>query len=88
MEFSKLTPDIKKKLLKLISRIMERSYRRGVQQALHMKDEGIIDSWILDDPHKFRYGKSISVSIGLDGFTTPALERLEMEEHLSTIGLT
>ena len=85
-EFDHLPDKTKKKLVNLMSRIMERAYRRGVQQALCMQENDQIEEWILGDTHKYRYGKSLANSIGLDGFTTTSIERLFMEEHLDTIG--
>jgi len=86
-EFKDLSDNTKKKLKKLISRIMERAYRRGVQQALVLNENNAIDEWIKNDLHKFRYGKSLQKSIGLDGFVTTSQERLDIEESLDTVGL-
>tara|TARA_R110000868_G_scaffold136519_4_gene349519 strand:- start:4013 stop:4315 length:303 start_codon:yes stop_codon:yes gene_type:complete len=85
-EFAHFSEEEKQKLLRLMSRIMERSYRRGVQQTLHMKDRNIIEEWILDNPYSYRYEKSLEISIGLDGYTTASLERLMIEENLHNIG--
>ena len=84
--FDHLHDDDKKKLVILMARIMERAYRRGVQQTLHMLDKDQIDQWIIDSTHKFRYGKRLDASIGLDGFTTSSIDRLMMEENLETVG--
>jgi hypothetical protein len=86
-EFSDLDKEKKKKLIRLIARIMERAYRRGVQQTLVLAEKDAIDEWIFENTHNYRYGKSLDVSIGLDGFTTSSVERLMMEENLENIGL-
>ncbi|HEY3526787.1 MAG TPA: hypothetical protein VGK47_11355 [Nitrososphaeraceae archaeon] len=85
-EFCTLNPERKQKLVRLMARIMERAYRRGVQQTLALKEKGTIDEWIIDNPHSYRYDKSLAISIGLDGFTSSSIERLFMEEKLQDIG--
>lgn len=86
-EFSHLVEGDKKKLLRLMARIMERAYRRGVQQTLYLAEKGLIDEDIIDEPHSYRYGRSLDQSIGLDGFITSSIERLLMEENLENLGL-
>lgn len=87
-EFIHLEKKDVKKLLKIMSRIMERAYRRGVQQTLYMNKKKSIEDWILkDDGFSLRYEKSLDLSIGLDGFIIPSIERLECEESLYQIGL-
>ena len=87
-EYSQLPDEIKRKLVRLMACIMENAYRRGVQQTLVLLEKKAIDEWILETPHEYRYGKSLMVSIGLDGYTTTSLERLECEVNLHQIGLT
>jgi hypothetical protein len=80
--FSKFSESERKKILRLCAVVMESAYRRGVQQALHLNDNGGIDDWILKDVHKYRYGKSLSRSIGLDGYETSSIERLKREHDI------
>ena len=86
-EFSHLSDTDKKKLIRLMARIMERAYRRGVHQTLHLFQNNRIDDWILRNPHMYRYSKNLDKSIGLDGFITCSIDRLMMEEHLENIGV-
>lgn len=86
-EFEHLDGKTKNQLVKLMSRIMERAYRRGVQQALELYKKDAIDDWITCEPWNYRYDKSLATSIGLDGFTTTSIERLFIEEKLESIGL-
>lgn len=81
-EFSDLPQKIKNKLLRLMARIMERAYRRGVQQAMEM--EPTVE---IGDLHAYRYENSLDDSLGLDGFRSSSLERLAMEESLDEVGL-
>lgn len=69
-------------LLGLMARIMESAYRRGVHQALFLKETKGIDEWIINSPHAYRYGRSLEMSIGLDGYITTSRERLLIEEDL------
>lgn len=77
-----LSADQQKRLARWMGRIAERAYRRGVQQALYLSENGRIDDWIMNDVHAYRYDKSLDISIGLDGFTTTSLERLMIEENI------
>jgi hypothetical protein len=81
-DFYELSLEHKKKIIRLLACVMESAYRRGVQQTLVLKKIGRIDEWIIKNPSSYRYDKSLSASIGLDGFTTKAIERLEMEHSL------
>lgn len=80
LDFMWMDEELKTKILVWMSRIMERAYRRGVQQALHMQKRGRVLEEIIADLHAYRYGASLDISPGLDGFTTPSLKRLGMEE--------
>ena len=84
-DFEGLTEEQKLRMKRWMARIMERAYRRGVQQAIFMKEKGLVDEWILENLHDYRYGKSIDVSVGLDGFTTSSIDRLEIEEDLGPL---
>lgn len=84
-DLDSLTKDQKKRLCRWMARSMEKAYRRGVQQALYMRDTDQIDEWIMDDIHSYRYAKSLDLSIGLDGFTTTSIERLHIEEPMMTV---
>lgn len=86
-ELDFLPKPTKRKILRLIARISERSYRRGVQQALVLKEDNNILPEILDCLWKWRYKKNIDTSYGLRGNKSTSLERLEMEENLHDIGL-
>lgn len=87
-EFEHLAVKDKKKLLKLMARIMERAYRRGVQQALFMYEKHLIDKKLICafGLHAWRYNISLDKSVGIDKFTTSSLERLFIEEPLDEIG--
>ncbi len=87
-DFSDLDLKYKKKIRRLLACVMESAYRRGIQQTLVLKDKNVIDDWIIEEPHNYRYNKSLSRSIGLDGFTTSSIERLEMEHSLFEMGLS
>lgn len=84
--FTHLSDDDKKDLVTLMSRIMEKAYRRGVQQVLYLATKGTIEESILDDLNTYRYRKSLDQSPGLDGFLTSSKERLLIEEHLEILG--
>lgn len=85
-EFLHLSKKEKNKLLVVMARIMERAYRRGVQQALHLNNKQAILPVILSDLAGYRYNTSIDTSYGLDGFRTTSIARLFMEEDLELIG--
>lgn len=84
--FGDLTKDQKTALVRLMARLMEKSYRRGVQQGIEMSTDercrfqnneegrGKLVNW--------RYNESLDSSVGIDpnAYTTTSLERLEMEE--------
>lgn len=77
----KMTAKEREKLLSIISEISERSYRRGVQQTLHLTTRDEIDEWIeKDEAESFRYEKSDNISIGLDGFTRDSVSCLLANE--------
>jgi hypothetical protein len=79
--FTELSTENQRRLLRLISRIAEQSYRRGAQQAMVMGENENIEEWILsDEAYSWRFEKTLDRSIGLDGYTTPSLERLLIEE--------
>lgn len=80
--------ELDKTLLKrMISRIMERAYRRGVQQSIHLYESQFIKDHILNDLYSYRYDNDLDKSPGLCGFNSRSLARLEMEEHLDQVGL-
>lgn len=86
-EFSHLSGDDSKKLVRLIARISERSYRRGVQQTITLYRKNSILPQIIDNLYDYRYENDLDNSYGLDGLKTTSLERLDMEESLREIGL-
>lgn len=86
-DFINLDKKTKKKLIRLLACVMESAYRRAVQQTLTLNNEDRIDEWIRNKPEDYRYEKSLSKSIGLDGFTTNSIDRLNMEHNLSSLGL-
>ena len=80
----KLTQEEKNSLIIILANISERSYRRGVQQALHFertRPEAMTKKMSEDEIHDWRYEIPLSDSIGIDGFKTTSLERLSCEEH-------
>jgi len=86
-EFGTLPSELQIKLKKLMSRIMERAYRRGVQQAITLYKTGEIPDSILDDLHGYRYDNDINESIGLLGDKSSSVARLQMEESLEQVGI-
>ena len=90
-EFDGIPEKQKKKLTVIMARIMEKAYRRGVQQALHLNETNEISDKLLSSEglHNWRYGNSIDESIGVDGFQTKSVERLLIEEpNLRMLGFT
>lgn len=87
-EFEDLSIDKKQKLLKMIARIMERAYRRGVQQGISMYVDGRCKLQ-KDDLATWRYFTDLDKSDGIaPGYSTTSLERLSMEEDcLREVGL-
>lgn len=85
-EFNHLSQEDLIKLNRLIARIMERAYRRGVQQAIVLNKHKCIDRKILDDLAAWRYENDLDISFGLDGFKSSSIKRLNMEENLHELG--
>lgn len=82
-EFDHLDEKTKKKLIRLMSRIMERAYKRGVQQAVTLVESGkkfpVLENG--STLYKWRYEKSLDKSYGIhEWFVTSSIERLMMEE--------
>ena len=89
LELLDLDQNLQNKLMRMIARIMERAYRRGVQQAITLYKNGNIPDEIISNLHDWRYDNNLDISPGLHrGFQTTSLERLEMEESLIEIGLS
>lgn len=88
MEFDSIDPNMKRRLVELMARIMERAYRRGVQQALVMNEGNQILPYILNDLYSYRYEIDLDFSPGLDGYKTTSKERLFMEEKLENLGFS
>lgn len=82
-EFRDLPDRVKRKLLRLMARISEQSYRRGFQHGIVIGDRRCID------PSDFRFKRSLDKSPYTDGpggYTS--IERLQMEcGVLHNIGL-
>ena len=79
-EFRELPTPVKKKLVQLMARISEASYRRGFQHGTLGRHN--------IDPQKFRRSQSLDSSPFTDrpgGLT--AIERLNVEYGLSKVGL-
>ena len=87
MEFNDLPAKVKEKLVKMISRISEKSYRRGAQQAIALLERDALLYTTEVALHGWRYEKTLKNSPGLDGFLTSSRERLEIETHLREVGL-
>lgn len=81
-EFAHLSEKDKKKLIKIMSKVMERAYRRGVQQALTVPRDRMNQDFFDKDLglYNWRYEKRLSTSEGIDGFKTKSIERLFMED--------
>ena len=86
-EFDNLTEAQKSRLIRWISRISERAYRRGVQQTLQLSKDKAIKKCIVESPHSYRYENCLDISEGLDGYITTSIERLKMEEDMFRVGL-
>lgn len=89
-EFKKLDDSMKKKVIKLLSRVMEAAYRRGVQQALTVPSDRL-EPKLLEEGGlwKWRYENSLDKSVGIDFFNSKSKERLFMEHGcLRDIGFT
>ena len=91
-EFENLDKEVKRKLLKLMSRISERSYRRGFQHGKEIKGKTV-------DPFIFRYKTSLKDSPYTDTFFEDgkwanksghsSLDRLRLENgEFHNLGLT
>lgn len=80
-EFAAIDPRLKRKLLRLMARIAEKSYRRGYQQGEYLnRPENIGDEWRIN-PADLRHRTNLDVSPGVDSkhYKTTSLERLDME---------
>ena len=82
LEFSKLPELTKKRLLRLMARISENSFRRGLQHGKVIRHPLVIE------PAKFRFDVSLDKSPSAHGFhTVTAIDRLFTEYGvLSSIG--
>jgi hypothetical protein len=67
-EFNHLAPADKKKLVRLMARIAEKSYRRGFEHGVVMTDDR--ESWIRDDPGAWRCYADLDLSPWADRPTT------------------
>ena len=83
LDLSYIKSDDQKKLVKIISRISEASYRRGVQQGQEAIEA--VHSIAGKDLHKFRY----EVSLDKKFFGMTPVDRLyaEYDDSLDDIGL-
>lgn len=81
-EFDDIPKRQKKKLVRLMARLMEKSYKRGVQQGVHFERLDAEFPNIADDEalYKYRYERNLDKSPGIDGFKSTSKERLFMEE--------
>ena len=87
-EFDDLDPKVKKRLLKLMSRISEMSYRRGAQHGAFLIG-GVTEGQEYERIAKWRFRSSLDRSVGVDGrkVVTDAMKRLFIEyKCLSRIG--
>lgn len=85
-EFADLTPACRQKLLTLMARISESSFRRGLQHGIYFTEKGIP---LRTDPWTFRYKATLGKSPCIDskGRTPTALERLDMEHGFALLSL-
>ena len=85
-EFRSIPTPVRKKLIKLMARISEKSYRRGVHQALSLK---VKSDFPYDDIHKWRYANpDKSVGLGMNGLTESTKGRFfEQNPELHDIGI-
>lgn len=84
LEFDEIPKAKKRKLVKLMARIAERAYRRGVQQGICVSSsEGGLQPQLRSESglHRWRYQTDLNKARGIDGFCTSSLERLFIEER-------
>lgn len=84
-EFDHLTERDRRKLLRLMARLAEKSYRRGAQQGAVLGAEGVV----AHDLHKWRYERSLDRCPWLDcpEMYNDPVQRLLMEnDDLRRIG--
>lgn len=79
-EFAKLPEITQRKLLKLLARVSESSFRRGLQHGNHFAKTGK-PMWISPTDLRFggRFGLDKSPWVDTKGGGTPSLERLWLE---------
>ncbi len=79
-EFENIEEDKRKKLIRLMARIMESSYRRGAQQSLYMERNGGTPTLCSErELYEYRYDPDIDTSVGITGFTSSSIDRLFTE---------
>jgi hypothetical protein len=85
-EFSELPASQRMKLLTLMARISESSFRRGLQHGLYFAEKQIP---LRTDPWTFRYRATLDKSPCIDskGWTPTALERLCIEHRGALLAL-
>jgi len=85
-EFSELPSSQRMKLLTLMARISESSFRRGLQHGLYFAEKQIP---LRTDPWTFRYRATLDKSpcINAKGWTPTALERLCIEHSGALLAL-
>ncbi len=87
-EFADIDPTTREKLLRVVARVSECSFRRGLQHGIYFTENSIP---LRIDPWKFRYQVSLDKSPCIDsgGWTPTALERLSIEHghELLMLGL-
>lgn len=83
--WEKLTPNEQAKMTKLIARISEASYRRGAQHANVTLDHKNFPKDLAD----WRFFSTLDKCVGLTGFQTTAMQRLEIQHSgdLETLGI-
>jgi hypothetical protein len=85
-EFSNLPPTTRKKLLRLMARVSEASYRRGYQHGCFFTSKGVVGH----DPTKLRFDTSLDIApftnAEQSGHMT-SLERFICEYPVCEVGL-
>ncbi len=87
-QFADLDPACREKLLTVIARISESSFRRGLQHGIYFTEKGVK---LRTDPWTFRYGAMLDKSPPADGrrggWCPSALERLKYEHRGALLAL-
>jgi hypothetical protein len=87
-QFADLTPACRERLLTIMARISESSFRRGLQHGIYFTEKGVR---LRTDPWTFRYKATLDKSPPIDGkkggWLPTALQRLNIEHGMTLLEL-